>query len=607
MSNTLDNNVAMCHNVLYDRACAHNILYTRGILVMTLMQSKSKNANSLYVTKSVRVNGVPTTKVVEKLGTVAELEKKLGGRDPIEWAEEYVKELTRIDQEGRREVIVKYSPVKLLKKDKQRLYLGGYLFLQKIYHELGINKICEKIAKKHKFDFDLDSILSRLIYGRIIFPASKRATCELSKKFIEQPNFKIQHIYRALEVLGSEADFIQSELYKNSTNVIARNSGVLYYDCTNYFFEIEQDEGLKQYGYSKEHKPNPIVQMGLFMDGNGLPLAFCINKGNTNEQTTLKPLEKKILADFELSKFVVCTDAGLSSASNRKYNDMGGRAFVTTQSIKKLKKHLKAWALDPCGWQLSDDIKIYDINTVDETKHYESKFYKEEWINEDGLEQKLVVTYSIKYRDYQRSIREGQLVRAEKLIKTNPKKLKAANQNDYKRFISKVNFTDSGEVAEKVHYSIDADAIAAEEIYDGFYAVCTNLEEPPSTIIEINKRRWEIEECFRIMKSEFKARPVYLKRDERIIAHFTTCFISLLIYRILEKKLKEKYTCTQTIKELRDMSFLEVPGEGYIPAYTRTHFTDSLHDVFGFRTDYQILTNSKMKNIFRETKSAKTL
>jgi transposase len=571
------------------------------------MQSKSKNANSLYVTKSVRVNGVPTTKVVEKLGTVAELEKKLGGRDPIEWAEEYVKELTRIDQEGRREVIVKYSPVKLLKKDKQRLYLGGYLFLQKIYHELGINKICEKIAKKHKFDFDLDSILSRLIYGRIIFPASKRATCELSKKFIEQPNFKIQHIYRALEVLGSEADFIQSELYKNSTNVIARNSGVLYYDCTNYFFEIEQDEGLKQYGYSKEHKPNPIVQMGLFMDGNGLPLAFCINKGNTNEQTTLKPLEKKILADFELSKFVVCTDAGLSSASNRKYNDMGGRAFVTTQSIKKLKKHLKAWALDPCGWQLSDDKKIYDINTVDETKHYESKFYKEEWINEDGLEQKLVVTYSIKYRDYQRSIREGQLVRAEKLIKTNPKKLKAANQNDYKRFISKVNFTDSGEVAEKVHYSIDADAIAAEEIYDGFYAVCTNLEEPPSTIIEINKRRWEIEECFRIMKSEFKARPVYLKRDERIIAHFTTCFISLLIYRILEKKLEEKYTCTQTIKELRDMSFLEVPGEGYIPAYTRTHFTDSLHDVFGFRTDYQILTNSKMKNIFRETKSAKTL
>ena len=574
---------------------------------MTLSKSESKNATSLYVTKSVRVNGVPTTKVVEKLGTVAELEKKLGGRDPIEWAEEYVKELTRLDKEEQREVIIKYSPVKLLKKDQQRLYFGGYLFLQKIYHELGINKICAKIAKSHKFDFDLDSILSRLIYGRIIFPASKLATYELSKKFIEQPNFEIHHIYRALEVLGEETDFIQAELYKNSTKVISRNTGVLYYDCTNYFFEIEQDEGLKQYGYSKEHKPNPIVQMGLFMDGGGLPLAFCIHNGNTNEQTTLKPLEQKILTEFELSKFVVCTDAGLSSAANRKYNDVGGRAFVTTQSVKKLKKHLKDWALSPGGWRLPDDKKIYRITDIEESEHRESTFYKEQWINEDGLEQKLVVTYSIKYRDYQRTIRDGQVARAEKLIRTNPKKLKKGHQNDYKRFISKLSYTDTGEVAEKEHYSIDAGAIIAEEIYDGFYAVCTNLEDSPTTIIKINHRRWEIEECFRIMKSEFKARPVYLKRDERITAHFTTCFISLLIYRILEKKLEDKYTCSNIIKELRGMSFLEVPSEGFIPAYTRNDFTDSLHDAFGFRTDYQILPISKMKKIFKETKSAKTL
>jgi len=578
-----------------------------GDTVMTLSKSKSKNATSLYVTKSVRENGVPTTKVIEKLGTVAELKKKLGDRDPIEWAEEYVKELTRLDKEERREVIIKYSPTKLLKKDEQRLYLGGYLFLQKIYHELGVNKICDKIATRYKFDFDLDSVLSRLIYGRIIFPASKLATYELSKKFIEQPNFEIQHIYRALEVLGAETDFIQSELYKNSIKVIARNAGVLYYDCTNYFFEIEQDEGLKQYGHSKEHKPNPIVQMGLFMDGSGLPLAFCINKGNTNEQTTLKPLEKKILSEFELSKFVVCTDAGLSSASNRKYNDVGGRAFVTTQSVKKLKKYLKDWALAPSGWRLPDDKIIYDINEIDETKHKESTFYKEQWINEDGLEQKMIVTYSIKYRNYQRSIREGQIARAEKLINSNQKKLKKAHQNDYKRFISKLSVTESGEVAEKEHYSIDLAAIAAEEIYDGFYAVCTNLEDSPSAIIKINQRRWEIEECFRIMKSEFKARPVYLKRDERITAHFTTCFISLLIYRILEKRLEEQYTCSQIIKELRGISFLEVSSEGFIPAYTRTDFTDSLHDVFGFRTDYQILPNSKMKKIFKETKSAKTL
>jgi transposase len=347
--------------------------------------------------------------------------------------------------------------------------------------------------------------------------------------------------------------------------------------------------------------------MGLFMDGDGLPLAFSIQEGNTNEQTTLKPLEKKIFSDFELSRFVVCTDAGLSSAANRKFNDIGGRAFITTQSVKKLKKFLKEWALDPHGWLLSGEDsgkkkKLYDISTIDEAAHKESTFYKEQWINEDKLEQRLIVTYSIKYRDYQRSIRNGQVVRAEKLIETNPTKLKKANQNDYKRFISKVSATDEGEVADNDFYFIDKQAIEAEEAFDGFYAVCTNLEDDVPSIVKVNHRRWEIEECFRIMKHEFKARPVYVKRDERIKAHFMTCFISLLIYRILEKRLAENYTCQQIIKELRDMNYLEVSGEGYIPAYTRTDLTDALHDYFGFRTDYQILTNSHMKNIFKLTK-----
>jgi Transposase len=578
---------------------------------MTLSKSVSKNATSLYVTKSMRVNGITTSKVIEKLGTVAELEKKLNGRDPIEWAEEYVKELTLKDQEGRREVIVKYSPAEIIEKDKQRLYSGGYLFLQRIYYELGIDKICKKLTEKRRFDFDIDSILSRLIYGRIIFPSSKLATYELSKKFFEQPNFDIQHIYRALEVIGEDMDFIQAELYKNSTKVIERATGVLYYDCTNYFFEIEQSDGLKQYGYSKEHRPNPIVQMGLFMDGNGLPLAFSINEGNTNEQITLKPLEKKILSDFELSKFVVCTDAGLSSAANRRFNDVSGRAFITTQSVKNLKGFLKKWALDNNGWHLSDESAeknmLYDISKIDESEHKESTFYKEQWINEDKLEQRLIVTYSVKYKNYQRKIRDGQIVRAEKLVKTNPSKFTKAKQNDYKRFVSKLSVTDEGEVAENDFYCINTQLIADEEVYDGFYAVCTNLEDDVASIVKINHRRWEIEECFRIMKHEFKARPVYLIRDERIKAHFMTCFISLLIYRILEKKLDEKFTCSQIINELRDMNYLEVPGEGYIPAYTRTDFTDALHDTYGFRTDYQILTQSHMKNIFKLSKKQKTL
>lgn len=571
---------------------------------MTLVQSKSKNSISLYVTKSVRENGKKFSKVVEKLGTVAELEKKLDGRDPIEWAQEYVRNLTKKEKENQSKITVSYSPTKILIKDEQQLFSGAYLFLQKIYYELATDKLCRKIKTKYQFDFDLDSILSRLVYARIIYPASKLATFELSKKFIEQPKFEVHQIYRALEVIAKETDFIQAELYKASTKIINRKKGVLYYDCTNYFFEIEQEEGLKKYGYSKEHRPNPIVQMGLFMDADGLPLAFSIHEGNTNEQVTLKPLEKQILADFELSKFVICTDAGLSSTENRKYNDIGGRAFITTQSIKKLKKHLKEWALNPSEWLLSGDKKelLYKLNEINEQEHEESTFYKERWIKEDGLEQKLIVTYSVKYKNYQRSIRGRQVERAEEALKSKDKKFKKVSPNDYKRFIAKVPVTKDGEVADKELYHIDTDVIKAEEVFDGFYAVCTNLEDDISSIIEINHRRWEIEECFRIMKSEFKARPVYLKRDDRIKAHFTTCFISLLIYRILEKKLEGKFTCYNIIHQLRGMNFLVSHGNGFIPAYTRTDFTDALHDAFGFRTDYQILTQRNMKNIFKESK-----
>ncbi|QNO13563.1 IS1634 family transposase [Alkalicella caledoniensis] len=579
---------------------------------MRLQIVSSKNAASLYVVKSIYENGKRSSKVVEKLGTVADLEKKLIDQDPIEWAKNYVEELNKKEKEEKREVLVKYSPSKLIDKGEPRLFNGGYLFLQKIYHDLGLHKICMEISQKYKFDFDLDSILSRLIYGRIIFPSSKLATYELSKKFIEQPKYDLHQIYRALEILAKETDFIQSSLYKNSLKVSKRNTGVLYYDCTNYFFEIEQGDGIKQYGPSKEHRPNPIVQMGLFMDGDGIPLAFSINRGNMNEQLTLKPLEKKIVSDFELSKFIVCTDAGLASEANRKFNDKDGRAFITTQSIKKLKAHLKKWALDPDGWKLPGSKKNYDISELDEmidkaTPEDKAKisakvYFKERWIKENGFEQRLIVTYSIKYRDYQRKIRNSQIERAQKTIDTNPTKIKKCNANDYKRFIHKTSYTPDGEIAKKEIYSIDQAIIQKEEAFDGFYGVCTNLEDDVPEIIKVNHRRWEIEECFRIMKSEFKARPVFLKKDDRIEAHFSTCFISLVIYRMLEKRLKEEFTCHEIISELRDMNFKEIKGEGYEPLYTRTDFTDALHEAFDFRTDYQIVTKSKMKKILKDTK-----
>ena len=579
---------------------------------MRLQTSESKNATSFYVTKSVYNNGTRSTKIVEKLGTYSELKTKLNGRDPREWAEEYVKELNRLEKEGREpDVISRFSPYKRIEKDEQRSFNGGYLFLKKIYHELKLDKICKEISQKYKFDYDLNSILSRLIYGRVIFPSSKLATNELSKQFIEQPNFDLHQIYRALEVLAKESDFIQSSLYENSLKVSKRNTGVLFYDCTNYFFEIEQEEGIKQYGPSKEHRPNPIIQMGLFMDGDGIPLAFSINRGNMNEQVTLKPLEKRIISDFELSKFVVCTDAGLASLDNRKFNNIAGRSFITTQSIKKLKKHLKNWALDTNGWKLPGSDKTYDISTFDEiiekaTKEEKAQiiskvFYKERWIKEDDFEQRLIVTYSVKYRDYQRKIRNSQIERAQKLVDNSPENIEKCRQNDYKRFIHKTTCTKDGEVADNKIYSIDNDTILQEEAFDGFYGVCTSLEDSISEIIKVNHRRWEIEECFRIMKSEFKARPVFLKNDDRIEAHFITCFISLIIYRLLEKRLGEKFTCREMVSGLKDMNFFEVKGEGYVPTYTRTDFTDTLHETFGFRTDYQIVSTQNMKKIFKTT------
>ena len=574
---------------------------------MRLRVTKCKNTEIFYVIKTVYVEGKQKTITVERIGNTNEVLKKSEGEDPYTWSKKYVENLNKQEKEGTQDILIKKSQVKQIEKNQERYFNCGYLFLEKIYYELGINNICEEITNKYQFKYDLNNILSRLIYGRVIFPSSKLATNELSRKFIEQPNFELQHIYRALEVINKENDFIQSELYKNSLKISKRNTGILYYDCTNYFFEIEEEDGLKQYGPSKEHRPNPIVQMGLFMDGNGIPLAFNINAGNKNEQITLTPLEEKIMKDFELSKFVVCTDGGLSSIDNRKFNNKDNKAFITTQSIKKLKKHLKEWALSKNGWRLEGEKKEYNISHLEDTEeskklYYNKIFYKKRWIKENDLEQVLIVTYSIKYKNYQKRIRDKQLERARNLLNNKSLKLDKVNQNDYKRFIKKINVTKEGEIAENKVYTINENQIAKEEMFDGFYGVCTNLEDDVPKIIKVNQRRWEIEESFRIMKSEFRARPVYLSRDDRIQAHFMTCYISLLIHRILEKKLNEEYTSNDIIETLRNMNLYKEISEGYIPTYTRTDLTDKLHEISGFRTDYEITTEKNMKKILKNIK-----
>lgn len=575
---------------------------------MRIRTIKTTNTVQYAIIKDINRNRKRTTCIYENLGTLDKIRQRAGNQDPLVWLDNYVKELNRKSKEERMPIIIRKDPSKIIDKNIQTSFNVGYLFLQDIYYKLKLDKICNKIAEQYQFKFDLNEILSKLIYSRVLFPASKLKTLELSKRLLEQPTFDYQHIERALPVLCDNMDFIQSELYKNSNEYMERNNKILYYDCTNYYFEIEEENGLRQYGKSKENRPNPIVQMGLFIDGNGLPLAFDLTPGNTNEQTTLQPLEKKIIKDFEFSEFVVCTDAGLASNANRKFNNINNRKFVTTQSIKKLKKYLKDEALDLTkGWKLSGSSKTYNISKLrtDEKlieKYRDKTFYKERWIKEDGLAQRLIITYCVKYQEYQKNIRNNQINRAKKIIASNPDKLKKPKTNDPKRFIKTLNVTKDGELAEKSIYAINQSVIDEEGKYDGLYAVCTNLEDPVEDIIKVNHRRWEIEESFRIMKTDFKSRPVFHSKDEMIKAHFLTCFLALVVFRYVEKKLDEKYTAPEIIDTLRDMNLKLENNDSYIPNYIRTDLTDDLHDKFGFRTDFEVVSEKNIKKILKQTK-----
>ena len=576
---------------------------------MRLRKVRTKNTLQYAIIKDINKNGKRTTCIYENLGTLDKIKLRCGSEDPIEWLKKYVNDLNIKNSNEALPVIIQKNPNKIIEKNVRCSFNVGYLFLQDIYYKLGINQICKEISDKYQFKFNLNDILSKLLYSRILFPASKLKTLELSKKFIEQPNFDYQHIERALPILCKENDFIQSQLYKNSKKYAPRNNRVLYYDCTNFFFEIEMEDNFRRYGKSKENRPNPLVQMGLCMDGDAIPLSCVITPGNKNEQTTLQPLEEKIIKDFELAEIVVCTDAGLASEANRKFNNTNSRKFITTQSIKKLKNFLKEEALDLTkGWHLAGSDKTYNIEKLrtDETLKdmYKDKiFYKERWIKENDLEQRLIVTYSVKYQEYQKQIRDNQIERAKKIIENHPQKIGKPKQNDPKRFIETIHTTTNGEAAEEAYYSINQAIIDEEARYDGLYAVCTNLEDSVEEIIKFNHKRWEIEESFRIMKSEFHARPVFHSNEEAIKAHFLICFLALTIYRYLEKKLEERYTVGEIIDTLRNMNLKLDKPDVYLPNYIRTDLTDDLHEKFGFRTDYEILTEKNMKKICKQTKS----
>jgi len=576
---------------------------------MRVSTTKSKNAESFYITKSYTdANGKSTSKIIRKLGTLKELSVMLGtDRDGVmAWAREQARletENYKKDKESKT-VLIPLHADRQLDYHKKVKFKGGYLFLQSIYYELKLDSVCRKIRSKYKFKYDLNAILSDLVYTRVLEPASKYSSFQAAQKFLEAPTYQLHDIYRALSVLAAESDLIQSEVYKNSHFIGKRNDGILYYDCTNYYFEIEQEDGDKKYGKSKEHRPNPIVQMGLFTDGDGIPLAFSLFPGNQNEQTSLKPLEKKVLEDFGCGKFIYCSDAGLASENNREFNHMGQRAFIVTQSIKKLPAEERERALDKTGFRRISDDKPADLTKLsDEDEN--SLFYKEEPYTTKKLYQRLIITYSPKYAAYQKAIRQGQIERAKKMVESGKTKKERRNPNDPARFVGKIAVTEEGEKA-GIHYYLDEEKIAEEEKYDGLYAVCTDLmEDAPGDILKVSEGRWQIESCFRIMKTEFLARPAYVRREDRIKAHFLTCFLALLIYRFLERKLDKQYTCHEILTTLKEMEFANIEEQGYIPLYSREKITDALHEACGFRTDYQFISKSEMKTIQKKSKGRK--
>lgn len=570
-----------------------------------------------YIVKGFRdKSGKSTSKNVRRLGTLAEIREREGVADAWSWVKSQLELENAREAEGKRKVNVSFSADRIIEKDDRRLFNLGYLPLQKLYYELGIGRINDGISRRCGFKYDLDEIVRQIVLGRILWPCSKLQTWGKSSKMALYKPVSLHQYYRSLIVISDNLEYVQERLYHYTKDILKRDTSIIYYDCTNFFFESTRETDLRKPGASKENRRTPIVQFGIFMDADGLPLAFCINPGNTNEQTTLAPLEKMINERMNINEFIMCTDAGLSSFDNRLENDSDDRKFITVQSVKTLPEKgdknrsagLKSWALEPTGWKLPHEESLeYDIRTLDKEKDKDKIFYKERWYKteKDGevLEQRIIVSYSLKYLLYQRNRRAINIAHAQKAIDNGNDR---PNSKDFRKYIKTLKVTQDGEIIEKVGSSIDYNRIKEEEKYDGFYAVCTNLEKyvdkngkPRHTIreiLDINRARWEIEESFRIMKLQMKARPVYHRDDKAVRAHFALCFLSLFILRVLEHRMPGVTTDT-LLESLRSMDALKVEGEGYVPTFTRTDVTDKLFEVSGFRLDTQIILLKKLKSI----------
>lgn len=551
--------------------------------------------------------GGTSSRVYLKLGKASEIMDKYGCDDAEAWARQKLREVNDSIRDDKASVMVPYNPDMKIETGSWKTVHCGHMVLLPLYNKLGLAQFSAEVSRRHRFRYDFADILRKLVMCRILFPDSKRATRECLNEFVDAPDFSLDDIYNFLGVLAEEITPLQKSLYEATRNELSRRTGVIYYDCTNYYFEIEKEDSLRRYGRSKEHRPNPIVQMGMFMDADGLPLAFCINPGNTGEQQTLQPLEEILANDFNLSEFVVCTDAGLASIDNRLYNTTEGRNYIVTQSIPQLPGTMKDWALEKKGWKRlgdSDDV-TYDISELNLENEKGHLYYRERWFRENrsavkDYEERLIVTFSPKYALYQRQLRAQHMEKALEMIRRRSEKSRQTQQ-DPRRLISTVRCTDDGEVAQNTLMSLDTDLIEKEKAMDGLNCVATRLEDSVGDILHVNGFRYEIEHLFRVTKTEFDARPVYLRREDRIRAHFAICFVALLLLKAFQKQVNEgmdedsRYSSEQIISALAGMKYNVVRGTGYVPAYSATALRSRCCETANLPIDRQIVLNREMR------------
>lgn len=581
---------------------------------MYLSVTKGKDPHYYILQAFRKKEGGTSSKLYMNLGTASEIREKYGCPDADAWARQKLKEINDSIKEGKAAVAVTYNPNTRIEAGEWRTVHCGHMVLLPLYNKLGLAQFSAEVSRRHRFKFDFGDILRKLVICRILFPDSKRATRDCLNDFVDAPDFTLDDIYNFLGVLSKEITPLQKSLYEATKDELSRRTGVIYYDCTNYYFEIEKEDGLRKYGKSKEHRPNPIVQMGLFMDADGMPLAFCINPGNTSEQQTMKPLEETLANEFNLSEFVVCTDAGLASIDNRQYNTTEGRNYIVTQSIPQLPHIMKEWALEKKGWRRLGDKedRTYDISVLDLSEEKEHLYYRERWFKEDRagvkqFEERLIVTFSPKYALYQKQLRAQHVEKALGMIERRSEKSRQTQQ-DPRRLIATLHCTGDGEPAETTVMKLDLDLIEKEKAMDGLNCLATSLEDSVYDVLHANGFRYEIEHLFRVTKTEFNARPVYLRREDRIRAHFAVCFVALLLLKAFQREVnrgldeESRYSSEQIINALAGMDYNVVRGTGYVPAYSATKLRSRCCDVANVPIDRQIVVAKKMRQLLKMLK-----